>query len=91
MSLKDWAMASRNNGVSLNRVSLAVTVQLLVVFGGLPAIAIAVILLWRSGWSRDHGQKQGIRFGGFLAVSLQGLAEPVKLTHHLSKGIGPPR
>ncbi len=44
-------MASRNSGVSLNRVSLAVTVQLLVVFGGLPAIAIAITLLWRSGWS----------------------------------------
>jgi len=51
MSLKDWAMASRNKGVSLNGVSLAVTVQLLVVFGGLPAIAIAIVLLWRSGWS----------------------------------------
>src|SRR5258708_32954802 len=44
-------MAGRNNGVSLNGVSLAVTVQLLVVFGGLPAIAIAIVLLWRSGWS----------------------------------------
>jgi two-component system, NtrC family, nitrogen regulation sensor histidine kinase NtrY len=44
-------MANRNHGVSLNRVSLAATVQLLVVFGGLPAIAIAIILLWRSGWS----------------------------------------
>jgi two-component system, NtrC family, nitrogen regulation sensor histidine kinase NtrY len=51
MSLKDWAMASRNKGVSLNGVSLAVTVQLLVVFGGLPAIAMAIVLLWRSGWS----------------------------------------
>jgi len=44
-------MANRNHGVSLNRVSLAATVQLLVVFGGLPAIAIAIILLWRSNWS----------------------------------------
>jgi len=51
MSLKDWAMANRNHGISLNRISLAATIQLLVVFGGLPAIAIASILLWRSGWS----------------------------------------
>jgi two-component system, NtrC family, nitrogen regulation sensor histidine kinase NtrY len=44
-------MTNRNYGISLNRVSLAATVQLLVVFGGLPAIAIASVLLWRSGWS----------------------------------------
>ncbi len=40
MSLKDWAMANRNHGISLSRISLAATVQLLVVFGGLPAIAM---------------------------------------------------
>jgi len=28
---------------------------------------------------------------GFLAVSLQGLAQPVKLTHHPTEGIGPSR
>jgi two-component system, NtrC family, nitrogen regulation sensor histidine kinase NtrY len=44
-------MANQNHGISLNRVSLAATVQLLVVFGGLPAIAIASVLLWRSDWS----------------------------------------
>jgi hypothetical protein len=55
MSLKDWAMASRNKGVSLNGVSLAVTVQLLVVFGGLPAIAIAIVLLARKF---HHGSKK---------------------------------
>jgi two-component system nitrogen regulation sensor histidine kinase NtrY len=44
-------MANPNDGISLKRVSLAATVQLLVVFGGLPAVAIAGILLWRSGWS----------------------------------------
>jgi two-component system, NtrC family, nitrogen regulation sensor histidine kinase NtrY len=44
-------MASRSHGVSLNRVSLVATIQLLVAFGGLPAIAIAIALLWRSGWS----------------------------------------
>jgi two-component system, NtrC family, nitrogen regulation sensor histidine kinase NtrY len=44
-------MANPNRDVSTNRLSLATTVQLLVVFGGLPAIAIAIILLSRSGWS----------------------------------------
>jgi two-component system, NtrC family, nitrogen regulation sensor histidine kinase NtrY len=44
-------MASRNHGLSFNRVSLAASVQLLVALGGLPAIVIAVVLLWRSGWS----------------------------------------
>lgn len=43
-------MANRSHGVSLNRVSLVATVQLLVVLGGLPAIAIAITLLWQSGW-----------------------------------------
>jgi nitrogen fixation/metabolism regulation signal transduction histidine kinase len=44
-------MANPNHGLSSNRVSLAAVVQLLVLFGGLPAIAIAIVLLWRSGWS----------------------------------------
>jgi two-component system, NtrC family, nitrogen regulation sensor histidine kinase NtrY len=44
-------MANRSHGVSLGRVSLAAAVQLLVVFGGFPAVAIAIALLWRSGWS----------------------------------------
>jgi two-component system nitrogen regulation sensor histidine kinase NtrY len=44
-------MASRSYGVSLSRVSLATTVQLLVLLGGIPAAAIAIILLWQSGWS----------------------------------------
>jgi two-component system, NtrC family, nitrogen regulation sensor histidine kinase NtrY len=44
-------MANPNHGLSSNRVSLAAAVQLLVLFGGLPAIAIAIVLLWRSGWS----------------------------------------
>ena len=44
-------MANPKHGLSSNRVSLAAAVQLLVLFGGLPAIAIAVVLLWRSGWS----------------------------------------
>jgi hypothetical protein len=49
--LKDWEMANPNHGLLSNRVSLAAAVQLLVLFGGLPAIAIAILLLWRSGWS----------------------------------------
>jgi two-component system, NtrC family, nitrogen regulation sensor histidine kinase NtrY len=51
MRLKDWKMANPNHGLSSNRVSLAAAVQLVVLFGGLPAIAIAIVLLWRSGWS----------------------------------------
>lgn len=43
-------MADRNHGIPLNRVSLVATVQLLVVLGGFPAIAIAITLLWQSGW-----------------------------------------
>jgi two-component system nitrogen regulation sensor histidine kinase NtrY len=44
-------MANRSHGISFNRVSLVATVQLLVALGGLPAIAIAIALLWQSGWS----------------------------------------
>jgi nitrogen fixation/metabolism regulation signal transduction histidine kinase len=44
-------MVDRSHGVSLNRLSLVATVQLLVVLGGLPAIVELTLLLWRSGWS----------------------------------------
>jgi two-component system, NtrC family, nitrogen regulation sensor histidine kinase NtrY len=48
---ENFAMASRSRGLSFNGVSLTASVQLLVALGGLPAIVIAVALLWRSGWS----------------------------------------
>jgi two-component system nitrogen regulation sensor histidine kinase NtrY len=44
-------MANRSHSLPVHRVSLTATVQLLVALGGFPAIVIAVILLWRSGWS----------------------------------------
>jgi nitrogen fixation/metabolism regulation signal transduction histidine kinase len=44
-------MPNRHHGILSQRLSLVATVQLLVALGGLPAIAIAVTLLWRSGWS----------------------------------------
>ncbi len=44
-------MPNPHHGILSQRLSLVATVQLLVALGGFPAIAIAVTLLWRSGWS----------------------------------------